>query len=382
MRSAIPFIVAFAFIGCGSEPQPAPTFTAEPLSLEPVAWASTPWPTPISFVHETENGIALCTSDSLVLVAGGVVANRAADAKGCESGARVPASEGAGDWDIMIASGAIFRLANDGSTESVSARYGLEAKKVTRVVSIDASQFAFQYDGGFAIVDKGEVKLFAQANLSSLASGDGKFGYLTSDAAHVLDTKTGGVTAFAVTGAKGMAFDTSKRLVVTTGSTIYREANGALVPLVDNQSALSSPASAGGKVWIMAGSELILLEDDHILKTSGLSLNEGAVIFGSSSGDVWLSRPSGVARLRHGSAGNALEQKWQADVAPIYAKVCSACHGPTGSAKIDLSSYNSWVSRKAALNERVVVKADMPPAGVTLSADDRAKLSAFIGAMP
>ncbi len=382
MRQAFQLVAAVVILGCGSASAPTPTLNTETLSLEAVAWTSVPWSTPISFVHETSSGVALCTSESLVLIAGGVVANRTSEGKACESGARVPASEGTGQWDIVVAGGSILRLGDDGTTEAVSERYGLEAKKVTRVVSIDADQFAFQYDTGFAIVNKGEARQFAQAGLTSIAAANGKFGYLTNDAARVLDTKTNGLSAYPVADAKGISFDASNRLVVTTAAAIYREDGDSLVPLADGQTYLSAPASAGGKVWIIEGAELILLEDDHVFKTSGLALSAGATIFGSSTGDVWLSRPSGVARLRHGASGNALEQKWQTDVQPIYASVCSACHGPTGSAQIDLSNYNSWVSRKAALNDRIVVKGDMPPKGVTLSAEDRAKLSAFIGSTP
>jgi hypothetical protein len=273
-------------------------------------------------------------------------------------------------------------MSADGATESVAARYGLESKKVTGVVSIDAAQFAFLYQDGFAIVSKGEATLYAQAGVVSIAGGGGKFGYLTKDVARLLDTKTSLLVAFPVGDAKGAALDSKGRFIVTTPSTIYRETEGALVPLLEAQAVLGAPKASGGKVWIASGTELLLLEGDRVLKTSGLAIDATTAIYPSASGDVWLSRPSGVARLRHGASGNALEQRWQADVQPIYGRVCSACHGPTGSAKIDLSSYNSWVSRKAALSERIVVKGDMPPPGVTLSADDRGKLAGFIAAIP
>ncbi len=377
------FVTAGLLFACGTEEAAGPTpLVPETLSLEPVAWSASPWSTPVTFVHETETGIALCTSESLAFLAGSVLAGHATEAKGCTGGARVPASDGAVQWDLVTAQGGVWRVASDGTVEAVAARYGLESKNVTDVVSIDANQFAFQYQDGFAVVTKGEVKLFAQAGLTSIAGANGKFAYLTKDTARVLDTKTNALVAFTVSDAKGVAFDAKGRLIVTALGTLYRESGGALVALLEAQATLGAPRASGGKVWIASGAELLLLEDDRVLKTSGLALDAAAVIYGSSSGDVWLSRPSGVTRLRHGATGNALEQKWQADVQPIYGKVCSACHGPTGSAKIDLSSYNSWVSRKAALNDRIVVKADMPPAGVALSADDRGKLAEFIAAMP
>jgi hypothetical protein len=377
------FVTAAVLFGCGSEQETGPMpLVPETLSLEPVAWSAAPWSTPVTFVHETASGTALCTSESLAFVAGGVLAGHAAEAKGCNGGARVAASDGTGQWDLVTAQGTIWRVAADGTTESVAARYGLEAKKVASTVTIDDEQFAIQYQDGFAVVSKSEVKLFAQVGISSIAGASGKFAYLTKDTARVLDTKTGQLVAFTVTDAKGAAFDSKGRLIVTAASTVYREVDGALAPLLEGQATLGAPRTSGGKVWITSGAELLLLEDDRVFKTSGLALDAATTIYGSSSGDVWLSRSSGVTRLRHGTAGNALEQKWQADVLPIYAKVCSACHGPTGSAKIDLSSYNSWVSRKAALSDRLVVLADMPPAGVTLSADDRSKLAGFVAAIP
>jgi cytochrome c5 len=52
---------------------------------------------------------------------------------------------------------------------------------------------------------------------------------------------------------------------------------------------------------------------------------------------------------------------WSTDIAPIFSTACSACHG-AGQA-IDLSRADAWISRAEAINNRVLVKKDMPPSG-------------------
>jgi mono/diheme cytochrome c family protein len=74
------------------------------------------------------------------------------------------------------------------------------------------------------------------------------------------------------------------------------------------------------------------------------------------------------------------EQDWQAKMQPIFARVCSKCHLPGGDARIDMSSYTAWIAHVATIEDRVLIKQSMPPAGTTLPDEDRTAIAAWVAA--
>jgi mono/diheme cytochrome c family protein len=72
---------------------------------------------------------------------------------------------------------------------------------------------------------------------------------------------------------------------------------------------------------------------------------------------------------------------WQKTVLPTFTRLCSLCHLPGGTSGIDLSTYPTWASRRALINQRVLVgkPTPMPPSGAgKLTADEQAALQAWV----
>lgn len=96
---------------------------------------------------------------------------------------------------------------------------------------------------------------------------------------------------------------------------------------------------------------------------------DGAFVFSGALGVGWhhvqLSAPNGVA-VRSLSVKKlpSIERSFAADIQPIYAASCAgaACHNPNStSGAPDFSRYEAWPERAVKIQERIVVKQDMPP---------------------
>ncbi|MGE5181480.1 MAG: c-type cytochrome, partial [Acidobacteriota bacterium] len=70
----------------------------------------------------------------------------------------------------------------------------------------------------------------------------------------------------------------------------------------------------------------------------------------------------------------AADAAWQAQIAPVFQRVCAHCHLPGGEAGIDLSTAAAWASERAEIVRRVLETRTMPPAGTELTDADRAAL--------
>jgi len=104
-----------------------------------------------------------------------------------------------------------------------------------------------------------------------------------------------------------------------------------------------------------------------------------ALLFASATGDVWVVSQGALSRYGVPVSGD--EANWRKSVLPVYARVCSQCHGPGGSSGIDLSMYASWAARRQDIYSRVFVAKTMPQNQV-LTADDAAALQAWTQATP
>src|SRR5439155_23435796 len=100
----------------------------------------------------------------------------------------------------------------------------------------------------------------------------------------------------------------------------------------------------------------------------------------SVTGDAWLATLHGLVRVSPG--GTHDDPMWQAQVAPVFQRVCSHCHLPGGDAGIDLSTPGSWIAERDEISRRVLVTRTMPPAGTDLSDADRAALATWLGGKP
>jgi mono/diheme cytochrome c family protein len=86
---------------------------------------------------------------------------------------------------------------------------------------------------------------------------------------------------------------------------------------------------------------------------------------------------SGVRKFSGAAPSEALAD-WQATVQPVYAKVCSSCHAPGGTAGSDLSTVAGWKQHRDAIEKRVLVDKSMPPKGSTFTDEDRAAVTAWL----
>src|SRR6185369_5236889 len=97
----------------------------------------------------------------------------------------------------------------------------------------------------------------------------------------------------------------------------------------------------------------------------------------AGDGSVWLladGRPTRIVPAR----ASAAEERWLADLRPVFDRACAACHRPDGKSGVDLSTAAAWLEARDEIRERVVVRRTMPPAGRALAEDDRAAIAAWM----
>jgi mono/diheme cytochrome c family protein len=194
----------------------------------------------------------------------------------------------------------------------------------------------------------------------------------------VFDTKATSFASFpTASAAEHVAFDAEGRLLVSTSYQIYVE-DGASLSLRYKDGSIHGLVNAGKRVWFAAGEELGTLEAGVAYRSSGATLDASAALVASASGDVWAMAGSEPQRFTVDSGDAADEQKWQTSMQPIFARVCSKCHLPGGDARIDMSSYAAWIAHVATIEDRVLVKQSMPPAGTTLPDEDRMAIAAWV----
>ena len=194
----------------------------------------------------------------------------------------------------------------------------------------------------------------------SLAASDVRLAGVVNGRVRVFDTAATSFASFPIaSAAEHVAFDAGGRLLVSTSREIYVE-NGASLSLRYKDANIHGLVNAGKRVWFAAGDELGTLEADVAYRSRGATLDIAAALVASASGDVWAMAGGEPQRFTVDSGDAADEQKWQASMQPIFARVCSKCHLPGGDARIDMSSYAAWIAHVANIEDRVLVKQSMP----------------------
>jgi hypothetical protein len=167
----------------------------------------------------------------------------------------------------------------------------------------------------------------------------------------------------------------ASRLVVRSGRTLWIERAGAL-----HQIGPRAPypiVASGSRLWaILADGSLAVLSNDRLVPTTAKIIDGD--MFASPTGDVWVRRRGAPAALQRFSLERAADPQWQADVAPVFERVCAHCHLPGGDADVDLSTAAAWEQAREQIRRRVLVDRTMPPAGTTLGDSDRAALSRWL----
>jgi mono/diheme cytochrome c family protein len=265
--------------------------------------------------------------------------------------------------------------------EDVSARFGLEGQRVRGVATLDEKRVAFLLGQEIAVADGRHVTRYATGPLQGLEGGGGKAVAVGRDALVVFDGGSLSARTYTLHGVKEAAVGNDGRVYALTSRALFATAkDGDLSLLYDAQvDSLHGLAASGSHVWFADGSELGLVQGDHVAESNGAAVPRDALLFSSPSGDVWVLSHGDLRRFRNvEDRASAGASAWVSTIAPVFARSCSACHLPSGISGTDLSTSTAWQSEREAIRQRVVVTRSMPPEGHPLSEVERATIGAWV----
>jgi hypothetical protein len=362
---------------CGA----APRATA-PLALQ----ASAPIDAHATAVIEQGDALYVLEGNVALIVRGGIVTTRIESPRPWAGGASIVAPDGDGRWVIAFDDeGVPWRLTLSGEREPVAERLGLGGAKVHALGGAGATfaadlgdAVAFTTDGvHLARVPVGESYRFAVARgvLARAVKGT------QAGPPHLerWDLSRGTRVTYAIAPAD-IAFldgDTDHaRLVAITDDRMWIESDGRLAPFA--VPALGHDVVArGDRLWIGAAGELYAFDGRQLVPTRHDD-HQVSLLAASTAGDAWLSTERGLVRYSLGAT--AADPAWQAQVAPVFQRVCAHCHLPGGEAGIDLSTPAAWHAERGEIARRVLATRTMPPAGTELGDADRAALASWLNA--
>lgn len=378
MRRAAAFFSLF-ILACYTQGQS--TLAAQSSEIDSVQWNVSNTDTGhVSSVAEIADDVVVFGDKGALVFAGGALAMADMTVTAWQPVATsIPAADGTGTWLVAVsAAGRVLRLRGRTAMEDVSDRYGLLQSNVTGVAS-GGGQFAvFSSDAGIAISDGVTVHMLDGA-LSGLAASQHRAAGITPDGrVRVIDLQTRTATEYDANHPIAVAFDAAGMLWVETAHELYSELKGALEPVYQDHNVLHGLAFGGGRLWFASGTDLGFATKDAVMRGPA-NVPADATLFASATGDVWVVSQGALSRYGVPVSGD--EASWRKSVLPVYARVCSQCHGPGGSSGIDLSTYTSWAARRQDIYSRVFVAKTMPQ-NQTLTADDAAALSAWTQATP
>jgi hypothetical protein len=382
MRLASISLSTLALSACvGTIGGPTPGEMPDRLTVREVVWNSTNVPIgrPAAVVEEGPR-LTLFTDTGAMVFAEGVVATNDTTITGWREATTIPAADGtSGTWTVAIdGTGRLYRSSADHTLESIADRYGLTGADVRHVAALGGRYVMFALATSFAVSDGAHVTRYDDASYAAnLAGGSARAAGVADGMVRVFDTAGGTSVSFPLAGAHAAVFDASGKLLVATDDALYAEnARGALEPVFDGP--VGALAKAGPRVWFTTGSELGLLDGNSIAVTSGQQLAANVRLSGSPSGDVWIFDGPALRRYACDSCRAGPDETWRATIQPIFTNYCAQCHRPGGVANIDLSTYEAWTARRAAIRMRVVVTGDMPPPGNPLPDADRMTIADWV----
>jgi mono/diheme cytochrome c family protein len=380
MRSLFLF-AALALVGCGAAPHTRAAGAVSPLAVRAVAWNPSGAPVGhVSAVADTGSVVAvLGDAGATILSSGAVVATDRAVTDWADARV-IRGADGAPRWIVGIdGKGHLYYLRGLSSFEDVSPRFGLEGRAVRGAAMLDPTRVGFLLDGEVAVAHAGRVQRFAIPSLSSLSGAAGFGAGVAPDAVLVFDA-TMTAHAFPLPGVTRVVLGPDGRLYATTRRALYASTEHGDLQLVYDADGdlLHGLAVSGEHVWFADGSELGVVDGDHVAETTGAKVPADARLAPSPGGDVWVLAGSGLARFARAEAEPSLASAWSSQLAPIFARACSRCHMADGVSGTDLSTAEGWQSERAEIADRVVKNHTMPPEGHPLSDADRAVIGAWV----
>lgn len=361
-------------VGCAGEEAPT-TDPLETMVLRTVDWNPAKVDVGgVSAVVDAGDTSYLFGQKGVTLMTGGAPRAQIPDTATWVAAAAIPSADGTGTWVVGLTDkGKLLRVRASMTLEDVGERWGLEKDVVKSVAALDETRVAFGLAGGFALSDGKTVTRY-EGPASGVVRGGGKrLAFVGNGVVRVVSVPAMTALDYPMPTAVDVAID-ARGLVVTATDGLWVERGAALVLRVEGA---FGPLSVAGKTtWTATGGELVTLSDVGLAKSTGAALDPGAKLFGAPNGDLWIAATS-LRRVSYGTASAALAD-WTSTMQPIYAKVCSGCHAPGGTAGLDLSSYAAWVKNRARIQQAVVVDKTMPPKSRSFSDEDRAAVGAWI----
>lgn len=350
----------------------------------------------VAAVAESGDDVAVFSDTGLFLWSSGSTAGSDSSVRTWQAAAAVPALGFPGRWLLGVDDGGrVYRLHSGAvfSLEDVTARYLLADKPVREVAALGNGQVVFALADKLALTDGQSLKLF-DLSLRHLVGGPTRLAAYDEAGVSLWDPQSGALRRFAQPGIVGVAFAPDGTLWAATAQMLFTEGTGdnrnALVPMHEftPPQAVTSLSGARRGIWVGLGDTLALVRDGQLLVPEvSPMLPADTRLIGSTSGDVWTVAGGAGTLGRYGEAsgGGADLVIWRQQLAPIFNRLCQACHLPGGSARIDLSTYSSWANLRTAISVRVVERkpTPMPPLSVgMLKPEELAAVQAWVGRMP
>jgi hypothetical protein len=386
VRTALSSLAASAalLVGCGAAPHTRAAGAVTPLTVRAVPWnPSRAQVGRIAAVADAGSIVAVFgDAGATVLGSGAVVAIDRSVTEWANAGT-IAGADGSALWIVGIdRHGHLHYLRGTSAFEDVSSRYGLDGRAFRAASMLDATRVGFLLDGGLAIADGRAVARYdALPHLMDIAGGGGRGAAIGSDLLVAFEPTLSSTRTYALPGVADVAVGADGRIYASTRRALYAtRPDGELALVYDAEGeTLHGLAASGAHVWFADGPELGTVEGDHVAETSGAKVPPDARLSPSSTGDVWVLSQGKLDRYARAEAEPALATTWTTTLAPIFARVCAACHQPNGSSGTDLSTAEAWESERAAIRERVVVTRTMPPQGHPLTDADRDAIRSWVG---
>ena len=351
----------------------------EPITVQPLSWnAAMTELGAITAVVESGDDVVVFGERGMQWLSGGAGLARDARVMMWRDAASVPAGDGsAGRWVLAIdGAGHIWRVRDRMTLEDVTGRYGLGDQAVRSVAVLDEARTVFGTDMGFAVADGTRVLRWNDPRFATVLTGSGRVAARTTAGARVFEVMGQRFVDYAVEGASAAALDAEGKLVVGTETgAIWREqAGGTLVPGAPvTTGPVRSIALSGSTLWVIAGGSLGVLDaTEGVRLAAGVTVPSDARLVGSGNGSVWVL---GEGRLsRYALSVDPRVQQWEQEVRPVFARRCTPCHLPGGTASLNLTRYQFWVEETPAIRRAVVVMQRMPPPPAALTAEERSAI--------
>ena len=378
--SAVATALASALLGCGAAPHTRAAGAVSALTVRPVAWNPAAAPVgKVSAVADVGGTVAVFgDAGATVLSSGAVVASDRSVTDWVDAQA-IRGADGSPRWIVGVdGKGRLHYLRGMSSFEDVSARYGLDGRRVRGVAMIDPTRVGFLLDQEIAVADGHRVTRYGAPPMAALLGGGGFGAGVGATSVTLFDAKMTART-FALPGVIGAAIGPDGRLFVTTRRALYAATeHGDLALIYDaGDETLHGLVTSGDHVWFADGTELGAVDGERVAETDGARVALDARLASSPSGDVWVLASGALRRFARAEPETALGVTWSATLAPIFARSCSSCHLPGGVSGVDLSTAEGWQSERSAIHARVVENKTMPPEGHPMLDADRAAIRAW-----